>query len=251
MQPFLFGTSILIISLTSEIIYSVYKNDQKYQPVRMFNNFLRGTVLIILSANLVYLFSVFFTDLYNALHKVSQPITLISFFVCLLITDFMYYIFHRLHHSVPFLRNLHIVHHSDKQFNLSTAFRISWLEQSYIFLFLTPSILIGFSPKLVFFTALFLVIYQLYCHSSYLNLPSFLNYFLVTANTHRNHHDEREENQNSNYGAIFTIWDKMFRTFTKPKLHLVFGIKGYQEDNFIKMETSPILNFFKKYYAKN
>ncbi len=241
------ATAVLVI----EVLYSIHKDDGAYSYSGTLNNFLRGGILILISIILIHFFTIFFTYLSRLLHETTPPTTFTTFLVSLIFCDFMYYIFHRLHHKLPFLRQLHTVHHSDTKFNLSTAFRISWLEQSYILFFLTPVILVGFSPKLVFLNALFLVTYQLICHSHYLRLPKLLNYLLVTPSSHKTHHDQRKENQNSNYGAIFTIWDRMFCTYTAPKKYHVFGIQDYVEDNFITMETKPVISYFTKYHGGN
>lgn len=40
--------------------------------------------------------------------------------------DLGFYWLHRLHHKVPFLWAIHVVHHQDESFNLSLAMRNSW-----------------------------------------------------------------------------------------------------------------------------
>jgi sterol desaturase/sphingolipid hydroxylase (fatty acid hydroxylase superfamily) len=74
---------------------------------------------------------------------------------------------------------------------------------------------------------------------------SFFDYLFITPENHRVHHDEDIKNQNSNYGNLFSIWDRMFGTFVRTRENIIFGIKGYYQDNFIKMETDPVIAYIK------
>src|SRR5262249_345804 len=61
----------------------------------------------------------------------------------------------------------------------------------------------------------------LWTHSN-LRMPEFIDryirYIVVTPDLHRIHHSVREPETNSNYGAVFPVWDLIFGTFNgKPK----------------------------------
>ncbi len=232
---------VILSAFTLEILYSIYKKDGAYSLSGTVGNLVHGIFLVAISIMCISLYAQYFSDIFSWLNHRYTPISALSFMACLLFVDFMYYIFHRIHHSFKFLRKFHRVHHGDTKFNLTTAFRISLIEQVYILLFLTPLILIGYDPYVTFLAAFFLVIYQFFCHSHYLKLPRFFDLLLITPSNHKIHHDSRRENQDSNYGAIFSIWDRMFGTFKNSSEKITFGIPGYKEDNPFKMEIDPLL----------
>ncbi len=77
--------------------------------------------------------------------------TWVTWALIILLCDFSYYWYHRAAHTVNFFWASHSVHHSSEQFNISVAFRQSWLTQfSGQFLFWSWLILLGFHPLMVF-----------------------------------------------------------------------------------------------------
>ncbi|MUM34841.1 sterol desaturase family protein, partial [Mycolicibacterium sp. CBMA 361] len=53
----------------------------------------------------------------------NNPLTWIALFVA---DDFLYYWYHRTHHTVRVFWASHVVHHSSEHYNLSTALRQTW-----------------------------------------------------------------------------------------------------------------------------
>ena len=229
-----------------EFFLSLYKKDSIYSVWGTIGNVCNGVVLRFVSDKAVTFHFAYFAALFTLFGHAQAPFSAISFLYCLLLVDFVYYLFHRMHHSVSFLWMFHHVHHGDDRLNLSTAYRISWIEQLYLSVFFVPIVLIGFSPVAVLAAFYLLSIYQFFCHSSYLKLPLWLNWILVTPNNHRTHHDQEERHQNSNFGGVFSIWDRLFGTYTAHIDTFTPGIKGYHQDNFIRIQTDPIRSFFSK-----
>ena len=92
---------------------------------------------------------------------------------------------------------------------------------------------------------LYLNAHQFLAHSAYIRLPRFFDYVFVTPHNHRIHHDQAVVNQNSNFGGIFSIWDRLFGTYVSDIKEFTPGIKGYSQDNFIMMEVDPIVRYLK------
>ncbi len=220
---------IILISaftlIAIEFLYSNYKKDNIYSKNQLYENLKQGIFLMSISYALASLYFIFFENIFLFLGYSYSAFTFLSFVFCLLLVDMQYYFFHRIHHTYKILKHLHKVHHSDEHYNLSTSLRISIVEQTYIFLFLLPIIIIGFNPILVFACAFILISYQMLCHSAYINFPKTLEKILITPALHKNHHSTVKEEQNSNFGAIFSIWDKLFRTYTEPRKQKTFGLK--------------------------
>lgn len=229
-----------------ECLYSFYKKDKLYSLWGTIGNVCNGLIMRFISGKFVAFHLVYFTLWYAYLGYGQKNTGPIGFIYCLLLVDFIYYLFHRMHHSFSFLWTFHAVHHGDDKLNLSTAYRISWIEQFYLSIFFTPVVLIGFNPFDVITAFYLLSIYQFLCHSSYLKFPKYFDLVLVTPYNHSIHHDREIHHQNSNFGGVFSIWDRLFNTYTAHIDTFTPGIKGYHQDNFIKMETDPIVRYFRR-----
>ncbi len=235
---------IVLISIILECIYSFYKKDGGHSFSGTSGNILRAIVSYAFQKNIPILILLYtWLELAN---KANDNVTIKSFIFCLLILDLSRYLLHKANHHFSFLWALHSVHHSDKNVNLSTSYRVSWFEQIYSFLIIIPLVLLDYNFTIIAFSLYIMGIHSLFCHNCYINLPRFVDHLFITPENHRVHHDEHMENQNSNYGNLFSIWDRMFGTFVRTKENIVFGIKGYHQDNFIKMETEPIIDYVKK-----
>lgn len=241
---------INILFLAIEFTYSRYKKDGVYSVKGTVNNVIHGLILSMFGTRVLFSFLILFLDYANFIN-LKIPINWPSFVACIVLVDLIYYLFHYLHHHVDFLWMFHMVHHSDNKMNLSTSERISWFEYLYLGLFFLPLLLLGFHPVEIFFAIFILSEYQFFSHSQYLSFPKFLDYALITPHNHRVHHDIVFKHQNSNYGGIFSVWDRMFGTYTAEIPTFNPGMKNYSEDNFIKYELFPIFNFVKKKINKH
>lgn len=48
-----------------------------------------------------------------------------------------------------------------------------------------------------------------------------LSYFLISPNMHKVHHHWKQPYTDSNYGAVFSIWDRLLGTFSKLDINQV------------------------------
>lgn len=226
------GLNILLLTfLIGEYLYSVYKKDNIYEKWEFLGNLLNGVVLNAVS----YFFGKIYLTLAEKIHLTSLhhyiQINVFNFILCVIFVDFCYYIFHRLHHMVPTLWHLHTVHHGDNMMNMSTSYRISWIEHTYFSAFFFPVFLIGFSPFTIVLSIYFLSLYQAFCHSRYIQFPKWFTIIFITPQTHLIHHYQNKKYHNTNYGGIFSIWDKTFNTFCKEAEAQAIGISNYKETN--------------------
>ncbi len=143
--------------------------------------------------------------------------TLLKLLIGILVFDLWMYFWHRLNHEVYFLWRFHRMHHTDPQMDSTTAVRFHPVE--IIFSYLLNLIVLGilglnFSFLVIYNTLMVPVI--LFHHSNISfskNLDHFLNYFLVMPRMHRVHHSEIMAETNSNYGTIFSFWDRLLKSF--------------------------------------
>lgn len=142
--------------------------------------------------------------------------------------DFAGYWMHRWNHTINFLWNRHIIHHSSEEFNLSCALRQSIsVIFSFFNILLIPAALFGVPGHVIAIIAPLHLFAQFWYHTTLINKMGVLEYFLVTPSHHRVHHAMNEQYLDKNYGQIFIIWDRMFGTF-QPELAdvpPVYGVK--------------------------
>jgi exosortase len=147
------------------------------------------------------------------------PVVVETVAVFLLIDCWRYWE-HRLFHEVPLLWRLHLVHHSDTGVDVTTAQRHHPLEGMLTtVLMLVLLFSLGFSPLALGLYLLVATLSSLYTHTS-LALPEaidrWLRYWLVTPSVHGIHHSAAQAQTNSNYGSVFSFWDRLFGTFRDP-----------------------------------
>lgn len=173
-----------------------------------------------------------------------------SWIILLFAEDFCYYWFHRISHESRLFWASHVVHHSSKEYNLSTALRQTWSGTFYSFVFWIPLILIGFHPIMVLVQMSISLIYQYWIHTELIDkMPKWFEAIFNTPSHHRVHHATNAQYLDRNHAGIFIIWDKLFGTFEaeieKPIYGLVTNIETY---NPIKVAFLEWRNMFKDFY---
>lgn len=152
------------------------------------------------------------------------------------------YLVHLIEHKVKFLWRFHLIHHSDTWIDTTSANRHHPGESVIRFVFTTLGVLIVGAPMwLVFMYQTVSVVSTQFTHAN-ISLPkkmdAFLSYFIVSPNMHKVHHHFTLPYTDSNYGNIFSIWDRIFGTFMMlPKKEIIYGIDTYmkpEENNRLK-----------------
>jgi sterol desaturase/sphingolipid hydroxylase (fatty acid hydroxylase superfamily) len=136
--------------------------------------------------------------------------------VTVIFMDFMLYVWHLLNHEMPLLWRFHRVHHTDLYMDVSTAtrFHIGELAISAVIkislVFFLGADLIG----VVLFETLLVLSAQF--HHSSLTVPTWFEklfwVLFVPPSMHRIHHAVVIKQRDSNYGTIFSIWDRILGT---------------------------------------
>jgi sterol desaturase/sphingolipid hydroxylase (fatty acid hydroxylase superfamily) len=145
------------------------------------------------------------------------------FVVSFLIVDLLNYVFHRLSHAIPVLWRLHAVHHSDEHVTALTGQLHHPLElvASYVFL-LFLYVLLGMPVVAAIIYGLVYAVENAFAHADVAlprGLDRWLRWIIVTPDLHRTHHSSDMREGNSNFGQVFTIWDRLFGTYVdRPSL---------------------------------
>ena len=143
--------------------------------------------------------------------------------LCVLLVDLGYYWFHRASHRVQIFWACHIVHHQSEEYNLSVALRQSWFGGFVGWVFYAPLALIGFTPAMIVTAKLINLLYQFWVHTRLIKRVGVFELFFVTPSNHRVHHGCDERSLDTNYGGIFIIWDRMFKTFRDETTEPPYG----------------------------
>jgi sterol desaturase/sphingolipid hydroxylase (fatty acid hydroxylase superfamily) len=90
-------------------------------------------------------------------------------------------------------------------------------EQIYSALFITGfAVVLGVPVLILVYYGLVLAVHAVFSHAN-LVLPSWLDRFVrlafVTPDVHRTHHSQDMSEGNSNFGAVLTLWDRLFGTY--------------------------------------
>ncbi|MBK8007099.1 MAG: sterol desaturase family protein [Rhizobiales bacterium] len=135
-----------------------------------------------------------------------------------LLRSFAGYLFHLLMHKVPLFWRVHRVHHSDTHLDVSTALRSHPLEFVGLILIVVPlAAASGMNPIVLAAYELAEAGLNVATHAN-LRLPERLDrtlrWVFVTPNMHSLHHSSDHRETDSNYGTVFSVWDRIFRTYS-------------------------------------
>lgn len=168
------------------------------------------------------------------------------------LTDFLFYVQHRLNHKYDLLWSIHEVHHSSREYNLLAANRQSFLDIIFSSVFFAPLCLLGFHPHYVIFSIYLVLFINWYAHTTFIDKIPVLEGILVTPSAHRVHHSSEARHHHQNFGGALIIWDRIFGTYL-PEPHAQkitrFGINGYNytHNPFLLLSQGPY-NYLKKIY---
>lgn len=137
--------------------------------------------------------------------------------------DLCFYSFHRASHRVRFLWASHVTHHSSRFFNLSVAFRQTWLPFTGV-IFWLPLPLIGFDPLMIMTVQVISLFYQELLHTQLAPRLGPIEWIFNTPRHHAIHHGSNAVYLDKNYGGVLIVWDRMFGTFARKTEPIRFGL---------------------------
>jgi alkylglycerol monooxygenase len=147
----------------------------------------------------------------------------LAWVVVLVLVDHSFYWFHRSAHRVNFMWAGHAVHHQSEEYNLSTALRQSWIENLLAWPFYLPLAVLGF-PLAMFATASTLnTLYQFWVHTRLIEKLGPAEGILNTPASHRVHHGIDPTYVDKNYGGMFMVWDRLYRTYEPEGIEPHYG----------------------------
>ncbi len=135
-----------------------------------------------------------------------------EFALSCLLMDLAFYYWHLANHRVPFLWRFHNVHHIDPDLDVSTAFRFHFGEITL---------------------------------SSAFNVMQVSLIGISTPRMHGIHHSQVRRENNSNFGTVFTWWDRLHRTLglNIPQDEVIVGIPAYTEPEDNRISNALLMPF--------
>jgi sterol desaturase/sphingolipid hydroxylase (fatty acid hydroxylase superfamily) len=169
---------------------------------------------------------------FGLIHLIALPVWA-ELALSFLLLDLAWYYWHLANHRVPIFWRFHNVHHIDPDLDVTTAFRFHFGEIAFSSGFnLIQISLIGVSGwAFTIYQLAFLG--EVIFHHSNVRLPirfeRLLSKVIVTPRMHGIHHSQVQRENNSNFGTVFTWWDRLHRTLglNIPQSEIIIGVPGY------------------------
>jgi len=224
MNVYAFITPIVVLLLLLEIIISMRSKKGVYHFQDTIANL--GTGIGNQCINLAVAFFVY--KWYGWLHQFapwSIPTTWYNMLGLLIISDFIFYWFHRTGHRVNIFWAAHMPHHSSEEMNLSVGLRASFTQRLFQFLFFDwVLVLVGFTPEQVYAVAAVHLLLAYWHHTRLIKRLGWIERFFVTPSHHRVHHGVNPQYIDKNYSEFLIIWDKLFGSYEEEVEEVCYGI---------------------------
>ncbi len=160
-----------------------------------------------------------------------------SFIASVVILDLTAYFAHFTLHKSSLLWRVHRVHHCDSFVDVTTAFRQHPIEGIWRFLWtVIPVWLFGLPAAGVILYRLLSAGNALFEHANIRvaqRLDRAVARIWVSPNMHKVHHSQSQQQTDSNYGNILSIYDRLFGTFsaTDKAFHVTYGLEDVSPDD--------------------
>ncbi len=249
----LFGGLTLFMLIETGIPFFRFKFDRwKHLGLNLFFTF--TTILV----NFIFAFVLINSSIYVSDNQIGllqmMGLPLVGFLIVgMLFMDFISaWLAHWTSHKLKWFWQFHIIHHSDMHIDASSANRHHPGESIVRFIFtLLAVIILGAPVWLVMIYQAMSAFVSQFNHSN-IKLPKLMDDTLMsvicTPNMHRVHHHYRQPYSDSNYGNIFSFWDRIFGTFKRvDNAKLVYGLDTHQDVNEVTNVVELLKVPFRKY----
>jgi sterol desaturase/sphingolipid hydroxylase (fatty acid hydroxylase superfamily) len=187
---------------------------------------------------------------WGPLNNLSLPAWL-AIVLAVVVLDFVIYLQHVLFHAVPALWRLHMVHHADLDFDVTTGLRFHTLEILLSMgIKLAALVLLGAPALAVLIFEVLLNATAMFSHGN-IRLPTWLDQGLrrvvVTPEMHRVHHSAIPRETNSNFGFNLPWWDHLLGTYQAQPAEghkgMTIGLSQFRDDRVEQLHWMLALPF--------
>ncbi len=181
----------------------------------------------------------------------EMPLWLFALLGVLLMDLIGAYLPHFTEHKIKPLWMIHLVHHSDHKVDTTTANRHHPLESVVRYAFTLLGVFVIGAPiaLVMLYQSLSLIATQ-FSHANIKlskSIDMALSYVIVSPDMHKTHHHYKLPHTDSNYGNIFSIWDRLFGTYSYlDRDALVYGVDTFPDEK----ENSNLKSLLKQPFQK-
>lgn len=184
------------------------------------------------------------------LNQIDLPFWLTMTF-SLILMDVAIYGQHVASHKWKWLWRLHKIHHTDLDFDVTTAVRFHPIEILISMIYKVFVIYIIGAPAIAVIA--FEVILSgsaLFNHSNILiplKIDKWLRTLIVTPDMHRIHHSVIQKETDSNYGFALSVWDRLFANYTEQPQdghqQMTIGLQDYRYSDDVSIRQLLVMPF--------
>ncbi|MCH1609548.1 MAG: sterol desaturase family protein [Flavobacteriaceae bacterium] len=162
------------------------------------------------------------------------------------------YLPHFVEHKIKPLWMIHLVHHSDPQVDTTTANRHHPLESLVRFIFTLIGVgFLGTSIGIIMLYQALSVVSTQFNHAN-IKIPKrldrWISYLVVSPDMHKIHHHYRLPYTDTNFGNIFSVWDRLFGTFSyMDRSKVIYGVDVFPNEKKNTQIGSLLRQPFEKY----
>ena len=201
---------------------------------------LNDTLLSLLSVSSLWLIAERYSG-WGLLSGVDDPLAKAAASFVLL--DLTLYGWHRANHTVDWLWTFHKVHHSDRVMNVSTAFRLHFAEVLMTLLVKALFIVVvGVDAGIVVANETLITLFIMFHHARLsFRGDRWLGHLTIVPYLHRVHHSAQRSEHDSNYGAVFSWWDRLFGTLKEVE-PIEIGLRNVPALNVLQLVKYGLAN---------
>lgn len=198
-------------------LFQMSRNRYRHAGLNIVFNFTTLAVNFTLAFVLVSAADYSSTTQMGLLYVVSLPLWVQVVAGILLLDLIAAYFSHWVEHKVKWLWKFHLIHHTDTHIDVTTGLRHHPGESVFRALFTIAGVLIIGTP--IGIVLLYQSISAFFAQLTHANIKSprridrVISWIFVTPNMHKVHHHFEQPLTDTNYGNVFSIWDRLFGTF--------------------------------------
>lgn len=181
----------------------------------------------------------------------EMPLWLYALLGVLFLDFFGAYLAHYVEHKVKPLWMVHLVHHSDHNVDTTTANRHHPIESIIRFAFTLAGVFIVGTPiAIVFLYQSMSLVATQFTHANIKmskRVDKLISYVFISPDMHKIHHHYKLPYTDSNYGNIFSIWDRLFGTYMyMNREDIVYGVDTFPDEK----ENGSLIHLLKQPFHK-
>jgi sterol desaturase/sphingolipid hydroxylase (fatty acid hydroxylase superfamily) len=165
----------------------------------------------------------------------EMPLWLYAVLGVVLLDFFGAYLAHFVEHKIKPLWMIHLVHHTDHKVDTTTANRHHPLESMIRFTFTLFGVFVVGAPiAIVMIYQSMSLIFTQFTHANIKmnkSVDKALSYLIISPDMHKVHHHNMLPYTDSNYGNIFSVWDRIFGTYMYlDRKKIVYGVDTFPDE---------------------